>query len=43
MGERLEEILLGTAPAVHVAWFLVPLRTEEDWVRRRIADCWPHL
>jgi len=36
LGERLEEILLGTALALLVAWFLVPLRSENT-VRRRIG------
>ena len=37
LGERLEEILLGTALALLVAWFVLPLRSENT-VRRRIAD-----
>ena len=37
LGERLEEILLGTALALLVAWLVVPLRSENT-VRRRIAD-----
>jgi len=37
LGERLEEILLGTAMALLVAWFVLPLKSE-DTVRRRIAD-----
>ena len=37
LGERLEEILLGTILALGVAWFVVPLRSEST-VRRRIAD-----
>jgi uncharacterized membrane protein YccC len=36
LGERLEEILLGTALALLVAWFVLPLRSENT-VRRRIA------
>lgn len=36
LGERLEEILLGTALALLVAWFVVPLRSENT-VRRRIG------
>jgi len=37
LGERLEEILLGTALALLIAWFVLPLRSENT-VRRRIAD-----
>ena len=37
LGERMEEILLGTALALLVAWLLVPLKSENT-VRRRIAD-----
>ncbi len=37
LGERLEEILLGTALALLVAWFVLPLKSENT-VRRRIAD-----
>lgn len=37
LGERLEEILLGTVLALAVAWFVLPLRSENT-VRRRIAD-----
>ena len=36
LGERLEEILLGTALALLVAWFVLPLRSENT-VRRRLA------
>ncbi|MEO6115890.1 MAG: FUSC family protein [Pseudolysinimonas sp.] len=36
LGERLEEILLGTALALLVAWFVLPLRSENT-VRRRIS------
>jgi hypothetical protein len=36
LGERLEEILLGTALALAVAWFVVPVRSENT-VRRRIG------
>ena len=36
LGERLEEIMLGTVLALAVAWFLLPLRSENT-VRRRIA------
>lgn len=36
LGERLEEILLGTALALVVAWFVLPLRSENT-VRRRIG------
>lgn len=36
LGERLEEILLGTVLALAVAWFVLPLRSENT-VRRRIA------
>ncbi len=37
LGERLEEILLGTALALLVAWFVLPLKSENT-VRRRIAE-----
>ncbi len=37
LGERLEEILIGTALALLVAWFVLPLKSENT-VRRRIAD-----
>jgi len=37
LGERLVEILLGTALALLAAWFVVPVRSENT-VRRRIAD-----
>jgi hypothetical protein len=37
LGERLEEILLGTALALLIAWFVLPLKSENT-VRRRIAD-----
>jgi len=36
LGERLEEILLGTALALLVAWFVAPVRSENT-VRRRIG------
>jgi len=36
LGERLEEIALGSALALLVAWFVLPLRSENT-VRRRIA------
>ncbi|MES1212364.1 MAG: FUSC family protein, partial [Leifsonia sp.] len=36
LGERLEEILLGTALTLLVAWFVLPLRSENT-VRRRIG------
>jgi hypothetical protein len=36
LGERLEEILLGTALALVVAWFVAPVRSEST-VRRRIG------
>ena len=36
LGERLEEIALGSALALLVAWFMLPLRSENT-VRRRIA------
>lgn len=37
LGERLEEILLGTVIALAIAWFVLPLQSENT-VRRRIAD-----
>jgi hypothetical protein len=37
LGERIEEILLGTALALLIAWFVLPLKSENT-VRRRIAD-----
>jgi hypothetical protein len=37
LGERLEEILLGTVLALLVAWFVLPLKSENT-VRRRLAD-----
>jgi len=36
LGERLEDILLGTALALVVAWFVTPVRSE-SMVRRRIG------
>ncbi|HEY4153129.1 MAG TPA: FUSC family protein [Pseudolysinimonas sp.] len=37
LGERLEEILLGSVLALAVAWFLLPVRSENT-VRRRLAE-----
>jgi hypothetical protein len=37
LGERLEEILLGTVLALVVAWIVLPLRSENT-VRSRLAD-----
>lgn len=37
LGTRLEEILVGTAIAIAVSWFVLPVRTT-DVVRRRVGD-----